>query len=62
MLMWPHHGSDFSFGDWLTRASTLMHRLKLAVALAINLSRIAQSVLRHVVPFDDQRDEITAGV
>ena len=62
VLMRPHHWSDFSFGDWLTRASTRMHRNKLAIALANKLARIAWSVLRHGAPFAAQRDEIMVGV
>ncbi|MEW9918831.1 IS110 family transposase [Marimonas sp. MJW-29] len=62
VLMRPHHWPGFSFGDWLTRASTRMHRNKLAIALANKLARIAWSVLRHGVPFDAQRDEIMVGV
>jgi transposase len=62
VLMRPHHWPDFSFGDWLTRASTRMHRNKLAIALANKLARIAWSVLRHGTPFDAQRDEVMVGV
>lgn len=62
VLMRPHRWPDFSFGGWWARASTRMHRNKLAIALANKLARIAWSVLRHGVPFDAPRDEVTAGV
>lgn len=62
VLMRPHHWPGFSFGDWLARAATRMHRNKLAIALANKLERIAWSVLRHGTPFDAQRDEVTVGV
>ena len=62
VLMRPHHWPSFSFGDWLARAATRMHRNKLAIALANKLARIAWSVLRHGTPFDAQRDEVMAGV
>jgi len=62
VLMRPHRWPDFSFGDWLARASTRMHRNKLAIALANKLARIAWSVLRHGMPFDHPRDEVMAGV
>ena len=55
---WP----DFSFGDWLTRASERMHRNKLAVALANKLARMAWSILRHKTAFDAPRDEVSVGV
>jgi len=55
---WP----DFSFGDWLTRASERMHRNKLAVALANKLARMAWSILRHKTAFDAPRDEVSIGV
>ena len=62
VLMRPHRWPDFSFGDWLARAATRMHRNKLAIALANKLARIAWSVLRHGTPFDAQKDEVMAGV
>ncbi len=62
VLMRPHRWADFSFGDWLARAATRMHRNKLAVALANKLARIAWSILRHATPFDAQRDEVMVGV
>ena len=62
VLMRPHHWPGFSFGDWLARAATRMHRNKLAIALANKLARIAWSVLRHGTPFDAQRDEVMVGV
>ena len=62
VLMRPHHWPGFSFGDWLARASSRMHRNKLAIALANKLARIAWSVLRHGTPFDAPRDEVVVGV
>jgi transposase len=62
VLMRPHRWPDFSFGDWLARASSRMHRNKLAIALANKLARIAWSVLRHRTPFGAQRDEVMASV
>ena len=62
VLMRPHHWPSFSFGDWVARAATRMHRNKLAIALANKLARIAWSVLRHGTPFDAQRDEVMASV
>lgn len=62
VLMRPHHWHGFSFGDWLARASSRMHRNKLAIALANKLARIAWSVLRHGTPFDAPRDEVMVGV
>ena len=62
VLMRPHRWHDFSFGDWLARAATRMHRNKLAIALANKLARIAWSVLRHGTSFDAQRDEVMVGV
>ena len=62
VLMRPHRWPGFSFGDWLARASSRMHRNKLAIALANKLARIAWSVLRHGTPFDASRDEVVAGV
>ena len=40
----------------------IMHRNKLAIALANKLARIAWSVVRHGTPFDAQRDEVMASV
>lgn len=60
VLMRPHHRP--SFGNWLARAATRMHRNKLAIALANKVARIAWSVLRHGTPFDAQRDEVMAGI
>ncbi len=62
VLMRPHHWPGFSFGDWLARASSRMHRNKLAIALANKLARIAWSVLRHGRPFDVSKDEVMVGV
>lgn len=52
LLMRPHNWERFSFGAWLTAASTRLHRNKLAVALANKLARISWSVLRTGKPFD----------
>jgi transposase len=41
VLMRPYHWTGFSFGDWLARAATRMHRKKLAIALGNKLARIA---------------------
>lgn len=62
VLMRPHRWPGFSFGDWLARASSRMHRNKLAIALANKLARIAWSVLRHGTPFDAPRDAVMVGV
>jgi transposase len=62
ILMRPHRWPDFSFGEWLTRASEHMNRNKLAIALANKLARMAWSILRHKTAFDAPRDEIMAGV
>lgn len=62
VLMRPHHWPNFSFGDWLSRAATRMHRNKLAIALANKLARIAWSVLRHGTPFDVTREKVMASV
>jgi transposase len=62
ILMRPHRWEAFSFGDWLARAATRMHRNKLAVALANKLARTAWSMLRHGTQFDAPRDEVVAGV
>jgi transposase len=52
ILMRPHRRPDFSFGEWLTRASERMHHNNLAVALANKLSRMAWSILTHKTAFD----------
>jgi len=62
VLMRQHRWPDFSFGDWLTRASERMHRNKLAVALANKLARMDWSILRHKTAFDTPRNEVMAGV
>ena len=62
ILMRPHRWPDFSFGDWLARATERMHRNKLAVALANKLARTAWSVLRHGIAFDAPEDKIAAGI
>jgi transposase len=62
ILMRPHRWPDFSFGEWLTRASERMHRNKAAVALANRLARMAWGILRHKTAFDAPRDEVAVGV
>ena len=62
IMMRPHRWPDFSFGDWLARASERMHRNKTAVALANKLARMAWSILRHSMAFDMPRDEVAFGV
>ncbi|MEM9360961.1 MAG: IS110 family transposase [Pseudomonadota bacterium] len=62
ILMRPHRWSDFSFGEWLSRASERMHRNKLAIALANKLARTAWSILKHKTAFDAPRDEIAVGI
>jgi len=62
ILMRPHNWPKFSFGEWLTNVAERMHRNKLAVALANKLARVAWSVLRHGKAFDDDRDEVMAGI
>ena len=62
ILMRPNRWPDFSFGEWLTRASERVHRNKLAVALANKLTRMAWSILRHKTAFDAPRDEVVTGV
>lgn len=52
LLMRPQNWERFSFGAWLTAASTRLHRNKLAVALANKLARISWSILRTGKPFD----------
>ena len=41
IMMRPYRWPDFSFGEWLARASERMHRNKAAVALANKLARMA---------------------
>lgn len=62
ILMRTKRWSDFSFGEWLTRAADRMNRNKLAVALANKLARMAWSILRHKTQFDAPKDEIAIGV
>jgi transposase len=62
IMMRPHRWPDFSFGEWLARASERMHRNKLAIALANKLARMAWSILRHKTVFDAPRDEIAMGI
>jgi transposase len=60
ILMRPNNWRKFSFGPWLTEASTRLHRNKLAAALANKLARIAWSVLANRKAFDANRKEVTA--
>jgi transposase len=60
ILMRPNNWRTFSFGPWLTEASTRLHRNKLAAALANKLARIAWSVLANRKAFDANRKEVTA--
>ena len=60
ILMRPNNWRKFSFGPWLTEASTRLHRNKLATALANKLARIAWSVLASQKAFDANRKEVTA--
>lgn len=62
IMMRPHSWPDFSFGEWLTRASERMHRNKVAVALANKLARMTWSILRHKTAFDAPRDKAAIGV
>jgi transposase len=60
ILMRPHNWPRFSFGSWLEKASTRMHKNKLAAALANKLARIAWSVLRNGRSFDARSIDATA--
>jgi len=60
IMMRPHNWLKFSFGPWLTEASTRLHRNKLATALANKLARIAWSVLANRKAFDANRHQIEA--
>lgn len=60
ILMRPDNWERFSFGPWLTEASTRLHRNKLATALANKLARIAWSVLANREIFDKDKTELTA--
>ncbi len=62
ILMRPYRWPDFSFGEWLTRASERMHRNKRAVALANKRAPMAWSILRHKTAFDAPREETVTGV
>ncbi|MCA0851426.1 IS110 family RNA-guided transposase [Salipiger thiooxidans] len=62
ILMRANRWPDFSFGDWLIRASERMNRNKLAVALANKLARMAWSILRHRTAFDAPGDEAAVGI
>ncbi|SNY92390.1 Transposase [Cohaesibacter sp. ES.047] len=52
ILMRSNRWPDFSFGEWLIRASERMNQNKLAIALANKLARMAWSILRHKTAFD----------
>jgi transposase len=54
IMMRPRRWADFRFGAWLTRAAERVHRNKLGVALANKLTRMAWSVLRHGMRFDER--------
>lgn len=58
ILMRPQNWEKFSFGPWLTGASTRLHRNKLATALANKLARIAWSVLSNGHCFDEKKNEV----
>ncbi len=60
IMMRPHNWEKFSFGPWLTKAATRLHRNKLATALANKLARIAWSVLANGKAFDTNRNEVVA--
>ena len=60
ILMRPKNWEKFSFGPWLTEASTRLHRNRLATALANKLARIAWSVLANQQTFDINKEEATA--
>ena len=60
ILMRPNNWQKFSFGPWLTKAATRLHRNKLATALANKLARIAWSVLANRTDFDANRNEVAA--
>ena len=60
IMMRPHNWKKFSFGPWLTKAATRLHRNKLATALANKLARIAWSVLANEKAFDTNRNHLAA--
>ena len=60
IMMRPHNWQKFSFGPWLTKAATRLHRNKLATALANKLARIAWSVLANGKTFDTKRNQLAA--
>ena len=60
IMMRPHNWQKFSFGPWLTKAATRLHRNKLATALANKLARIAWSVLANGKAFDTNRNQVAA--
>ena len=62
ILMRTNRWLDFSFGEWLTRASERMHRNKLAVALANKLARMAWSILKHKTAFDAPRNAVVVDI
>ncbi len=55
---WP----DFSFGEWLIRASERMNQNKLAIALANKLARMAWSILRHKTAFDAPKNAAVVSI
>ncbi len=56
------HRPGFSFGDWLARASSRMHRNRLVIALTNKLARIAWSVPKRGMPSDATTDVVMASV
>jgi transposase len=62
IMMRPHRWPDFSFGEWLIRASTRTHRNKVTVALANKLAHMAWSILRHKTALDAPRNEVAVGI
>ena len=62
ILMRTNRWSDFSFGEWLTKAAERMNRNKLAVALANIRFNNHWSILRYKTAVDAPRDEVAIGV
>ncbi len=60
LMMRPKLWQNLSFGDWLERPSSRMHKNKLAVALANKLARIAWSVLYNCMEFDSHTTDMEA--